>query len=76
MAVPITSQPTFAAGLPHRLFNAQFEPTGTGTSGYDVSPDGRRFLMIQPTEPEPPAAQVSLVINLFEELRRLVPSPR
>ena len=76
MAVPITSHPTFAAGLPRRLFSAQFEPTGTGTSGYDVSPDGRRFLMIQPTEPEPPATQVNIVINWFEELRRLVPSQR
>ena len=73
MAVPITSQPTFAAGLPHQLFSGQFEQTGTGTSGYDVSPDGRRFLMIQATEPEEPATQVSVVINWFEELRRLVP---
>jgi serine/threonine-protein kinase len=74
MAVPITSQPTFAAGLPHQLFSGQFEPTGTGTSGYDVSLDGRRFLMIQAAEPELPATQVSVVINWFEELRHLVPT--
>ena len=76
MSVPITFQPTFAAGVPRLLFRSDFEPTGTGTSGYDVSLDGRRFLMIQPSEPEPPATQVSVVINWFEELRRLVPVAR
>jgi len=75
MAVSITSQPAFAASVPRRLFTTQFEPTGTGTSGYDVSLDGQRFLMIQSTEPEQPATQVSVVINWFEELKRLVPRP-
>jgi eukaryotic-like serine/threonine-protein kinase len=74
IAVSIASGPTFAPGLPRLLFRGHFEPTGTGTSGYDVSLDGRRFLMIQPTEPEQPATQVSVVINWFEELRRLVPT--
>ena len=76
MAVPITSQATFAAGVPRLLFTSEFESTGTGTSGYDVSLDGRRFLMIQSTEPDQPATQVSVVINWFEELRRLVPVAR
>jgi len=76
MAVPITLQPAFSAGLPHLLFRGQFQDTGTGTAGYDVSLDGRRFLMIQPTEPEQLATQVSVVINWFEELRRLAPVAR
>ncbi len=76
MSVPITFQPTFAAGVPRLLFRSDFEPTGTGTAGYDVSLDGRRFLMIQPSEPEPPATQVSVVINWLEELSRLVPVAR
>ena len=74
MSVPITFQPTFSPGVPRLLFRSDFEPTGTGTSGYDVSLDGRRFLMITPSEPEPLATQVSVVINWFEELRRLVPT--
>jgi hypothetical protein len=41
-----------------------------------VSLDGRRFLMILPGEPEQPATQVSVVINWFEELKRLVPIER
>ena len=35
--------------------------------------DGRRFLMIQPTAPELPATQVSVVINWFEEVNQRVP---
>jgi serine/threonine-protein kinase len=76
MAVTIVTQPAFVAGLPRVLFEGTFEPTGTGTSGFDVSPDGRRFLMIQPTAPERPATQVNVVINWFEELRQRVPVGR
>jgi len=76
MAVTVATQPAFVAGLPRALFEGAFEPTGTGTSGFDVSPDGRRFLMIQPTAPERPATHVNVVINWFEELRQRVPVGR
>ena len=73
LAVTIATTPAFAAGLPRMLFEGAYEPTGTGTSGFDVSPDGRRFLMIQPTAPELPATQVNVVINWFGELHQRVP---
>jgi len=40
---------------------------------YDISPDGQHFLMIE----EVPAkqAQINVVLNWFEELKRLVPTP-
>lgn len=41
----------------------------TGTVNYDVAPDGR-FLMIQG---EGAPTQVNVVLNWFEELKRLVP---
>ncbi len=42
---------------------------------YDVSPDGRRFLMIKQATDEGTAAPVQLVVvqNWIEELKRLVP---
>ena len=44
---------------------------------YDVSPDGRRFLMISNqrngTSAAPP--QIVVVQNWLEELKRLVPAP-
>jgi serine/threonine-protein kinase len=45
---------------------------------YDVSPDGRRFLMIKEVTPEQDAAdgKIVLVQNWLEELRRLAPPRR
>jgi hypothetical protein len=43
---------------------------------YDVSPDGRRFLMIKKAQPDgeaPPPPQLVVVQNWHEELKRLVP---
>jgi hypothetical protein len=74
LAVAITTQPAFVAGLPRRLFDGHYEGTGTGTSGYDVSADGRRFLMIQPAEPEQPVTQINVVLNWSEELKAKVPA--
>ena len=43
---------------------------------YDVSPDGRRFLMIKDAGAEEGAApsQLVVVLNWFEELKRLPPT--
>ncbi len=72
LAVPVATEGAFSAGLPARVFSGQFERTDTGAGGFDVSPDGRRFLIIQPTEPELPVAQISLVLNWFDDVRRRV----
>ena len=40
---------------------------------YDVSPDGRRFLMIKQATDEVTAPQIVVVHNWLEELKRLVP---
>jgi eukaryotic-like serine/threonine-protein kinase len=68
MAVDITTEPVFAAAKPRLLFERQFS-----ARGFEVSPDGRRFLMVQAVEPELPATQINLVLNWFEELKRRVP---
>jgi serine/threonine protein kinase/Tol biopolymer transport system component len=67
MAVEVKTEPTFTAGKPRLLFEGQFN------SYYVVSPDSRRFLMIQAVEPEQPVTRIDLVLNWFEELKRLVP---
>ena len=41
-----------------------------------ITPDGRRFLMIQPVEPEQAATKINVVLNWFEELKRRVPAAR
>ncbi len=44
----------------------------SGIANYEVSSDGR-FLMVEPEDNEGPA-QLYVVLNWFEELKRRVPS--
>ena len=76
MAVDITTEPAFRAGTPRLLFDAEWEvPTLGGQANYDVSPDGQRFVMIQASEEQQEAVtQINVVLNWFEELKRLVPT--
>jgi len=68
MAVDVQTSPAFRAGTPKVLFK------GTYASAYDVSPDGKRFLMIKPpATAQAPTDQVTVVVNWFEELHRRVP---
>jgi serine/threonine-protein kinase len=65
----------FEAGKPRLLF----EKPGYGLSmpirGYDLSLDGRRFLMVKVEERKPsPATEMVLVQDWFEELKRLLPN--
>ncbi len=76
MAVDITTEPAFRAGTPRLLFDAEWEvPRLGGQANYDVSPDGQRFVMIQASEEQQEAVtQINVVLNCFEELKRLVPT--
>ena len=76
LAASVTLTPTFAPGPVVKLFaSANYFGSGSSLSGrtYDLSLDGSRFLMIkqQPTAGE--AAALVVVLNWFEELKRLVP---
>ncbi|HJZ72381.1 MAG TPA: hypothetical protein VKE51_11630 [Vicinamibacterales bacterium] len=46
MAVPIQTTPTFIAGNPTKLFEGPWYAAQLGRT-YDVSRDGKRFLMIK-----------------------------
>ena len=73
MAVEITTQPTFRAGTPTLLFEGQYVQSGPGRADYDITPDGRRFLMVKEDKPREGPRQINVVLNWFEELKRLVP---
>ena len=74
MAVDITSGPSFVAGSPRVLFEVPLASYGNNLMSYDVAPDGQRFLAIRDVNPDPPANQITVVLNWFEELKRLVPT--
>jgi Tol biopolymer transport system component len=69
MSVEVQMTPQFRAGIPREMFTLT-----RLASLWDVSPDGKRFLV----EQEVPAAEgphrMEGVVNWFEELRRRVPA--
>jgi serine/threonine-protein kinase len=74
MAAPITLGPPVTVGMPQKLFEGRFLISATGR-GYDVTPDGRRFVMVQPRqELAMPATEVVIVQNWLEELKARVPA--
>jgi len=80
MHVEVERSPTWTAVAPVQLLDGRYL-VGTGNAfpgrTYDVSPDGRRFLMIKPGGgTDSTAAPTSLVVvqNWVEELKRLVPT--
>jgi serine/threonine-protein kinase len=73
MVVPVTLTPTFDAGAPHVLFEGTFG-NSAAIRDYDVTPDGRRFLMVQQHErPLASTAELVLAENWTDELLRKVP---
>ena len=75
MVVSVQTDPTFRAGRSEVLFEGRYVSTRfvPGQQYYDISPDGQRFLMIKAVEGS--TAQINVVLNWFEELKRLVPTP-
>jgi serine/threonine-protein kinase len=63
----------FSVGSARVLFEGHYQYSNWVTSGYDVSPDGQRFLMVQPSGPEQNPKQIQLVLNWFTELQQRVP---
>jgi hypothetical protein len=76
MAVDVRTQPTFFAGSPRLLFQGRGVPGSTSATGFDVSLDGQRFLMVELVEFQPRVTLIEIVMNWFEELKRLVPVTR
>jgi serine/threonine protein kinase/Tol biopolymer transport system component len=77
MAVDIVTQPSFSAGKPRMLFQGPYERSPATSPNYDVSPDGQRFLMLKPVDAgESAPAQINVVLNWFEELKRRVPTEK
>jgi serine/threonine-protein kinase len=80
MRVPVQAGSTSWRGTPEKVVDASpylVRPRFGSGRMYDVSADGKRFLMIKETSvaDEPPSsARIILVQNWFEELKRLVPT--
>ncbi|MHC4594440.1 MAG: protein kinase domain-containing protein [Planctomycetota bacterium] len=72
MVVTVETDPKFSVSAPKELFSGRFESSWC-SANYDITPDGKRFIMIKPEEGSEPT-QVNIVLNWFEELKRLAPT--
>ena len=76
LAVPIEAGPTFRAGTPELIVEGAYLRPFLGSQPYDVDPDGERFVMISAaSDGDDARPEIILVLNWFEELQRLVPTP-
>ncbi len=75
MVVPIQMVPTFKAGTPQLLFEGTYAVAYYGsTSNYDITDDGQRFVMVKSSAQTINGSTLRVVLNWFEELKRLVPT--
>jgi len=66
MRAAVATSPAFSASRPELLFEGQYEDE------WDITRDGRRFVMIKDEGAESAPKHVNLVLGWFEELKRLV----
>jgi serine/threonine-protein kinase len=69
MAVDVATAPTFTAGTPRLLFEGRFQPG----PNYDVSADGRHFLIVKESEAGSGPTQMDVVVDWTSELLQKVP---
>jgi serine/threonine-protein kinase len=73
VAVEVKTTPTLQLGQPKVLFE---KGSGESTAQlYDVSPDGKRFVMLlDKTRQEPQPGQLTIVLNWFEDVKQKISS--
>jgi eukaryotic-like serine/threonine-protein kinase len=80
MAVSVKMNPTFSLDTPHLLFqgsyfSCNFHFVGNEYNPWDISPDGKRFLMIKESSSAAGAEsqRINIVLNWIDELKQRVP---
>ena len=75
MAVSVEFTPELRLGEPRQLFEGlYFNCWDGGANSYGVSPDGSSFLMVGFEEDPNSTRELMVVLNWFEELKRLAPT--
>jgi serine/threonine-protein kinase len=72
MVADVQLVPAFSARAPRLLFEGEYKTSLP--ANFDVSPDGRRFIMIKPAATADARSRLVVVQNWTEELKRLVPT--
>ncbi|MCG8605609.1 protein kinase [bacterium] len=70
MAVPISRDPVFSAGKPEELFDAsQMSVNNSPGANYDISRDGKRFIMMRNAQENRGPQAFNLILNWTDELQ-------
>jgi len=77
--VPIKTAGGFEAGKPSLLWEGHYShgmssscgPPGVSSANYDVTADGRRFLMVKDSDQDNGSTKIVVVLNWTEDLKRL-----
>jgi serine/threonine protein kinase/Tol biopolymer transport system component len=67
MAAGIETTPELRAGVPKALFEGSFE-------GFDITPDGQRFVLVRPAYPDLPPPPLVVVLGWMNDLERRAPA--
>jgi Tol biopolymer transport system component len=74
MVVPVDGKTDLLIGKPRFLFQGNYYGvTGYWGRNYDITPDGKKFLMIQKGEGALSANQINIILNWSGDLKHLVP---
>jgi len=73
MSAAIETEPIFKVQTRKVLFGGDYEKNSSHTN-YDIHPDNKRFVMIK--SPLEMSTEMIVVLNWFEELKRLVPTEK
>jgi serine/threonine-protein kinase len=73
MASSVRTAPAFQAGPPQLLFEGAYQRGRDSRPAYDVTADGRRFLMVRNNDDNTAPTGFRVVLEWFAELQRRVP---
>ncbi|MCG8608725.1 protein kinase, partial [bacterium] len=75
MVVSVGSGPELSPTRPRRLFEGKYVGSLEGLQQFDISSDGKRFVMIKNLQDEvSEKRELRVILNWFEELKRKVPT--
>jgi len=63
MAVPVETTREFRSGTPVLVVPSRTAVTGAGAASFDVTQDGRRFLIRERADQPDPAAPMHVILN-------------
>jgi hypothetical protein len=73
MSTPVQAGSNFGFGNPTRVMDLLDYNMGNLGRDFDITPDGRRLLLLKDDTQQIGTTQIGVVENWFEDLKRLVP---